>query len=156
MSGFFHVTILDILRVIEVAAIVASLLYVARQFQEDAQSRRFQNLVQITSRYQDVWAQINAHPDLARIKEGSVDLGRNPITVIEDHFVRSLISNFHLAFHAPNGGAFLAWDDLRADAAEFFNLPIPHETWLRVRQYYPADFAAFVDSAIESAASKAA
>lgn len=156
MPGFFHITMLDILRVVEVAAIVASLWYVARTFHEDTQSRRFQNLVQITGRYQDVWAQINAHPDLTRIKTQSVDLVNKPITVVEDHFVRSLISNFHLAFHAPNGGSFLTWDDLRADAAEFFNLPIPHDVWSRVRQYYPADFVAFVQSAIESPESRAA
>jgi hypothetical protein len=130
--------------------IVGSLLFTAVSLRSSTKSRRISNLLTITSHHREIWSQLYHRPELARVKDATVDLTRNPITQEENLFVKFLILHLSSTYHAMKNGIFLKPSALSKDIKSFFRLPIPKGVWNNVKSFQDNDFVRFVEDCLDS------
>jgi hypothetical protein len=72
------------------------------------------------------------------------DIKKQPISVQEELFVKTLVLHLATVFRALRYGEFAKLEGLRKDVHEFFLLPIPKQVWQRIKSFQDKDFVEFI------------
>ena len=127
-------------------AIVASLLFTAREIRQVEKSQRVTNLLNITKYHREIWSQLFEHPEFERILDPKVDLKFHPVTTRESLFVTFLILHLKASFKATQENMFVTPEALGKDILWFFSLPIPMHVWHQSRDFQDKEFVDFLES----------
>lgn len=130
---------------IQVIGIVGGLTFTAISFRLEARARQVGNFLAITKNHREIWSELYAHPELARVLEAKRDLAKEPIKLEEELFVKFLILHLNSAFYASRHRELIQPEELSRDIQEFFSLPVPRVVWDRLRPLQDKNFARFVD-----------
>ena len=129
-----------------VGIIVGSLLS-ALSYRRDVQSRRVENLINLTHHHHEIWKEHYRDPELKRILDPSANLEEQPITFAERLFVTLVVTHLETFFYAKRNDLLVGLDGAPVDVGQFFLLPIPYAVWDKVKHYRKRDFVEFVESA---------
>lgn len=129
-------------------AIVGSLLFTAYTVRSDAKERRVANLFTLTEHHRDLWENLFAVPELARVKDVAVDVDQAPVTPAEHLFVLLLILHINAAYRGIESGLVTRPEKFEDDLRSLFSLPIPKAVWESMKQFQDTDFVRFVESII--------
>ncbi|MGD0206160.1 MAG: hypothetical protein ABSC89_00910 [Verrucomicrobiota bacterium] len=133
-------------RLLTAAAGIGGLWFAAYSIHEEAKARRVANLLAITANHREIWNTFLNNKELARVRDASANIIKQPITEAEKTFVASVIAHINSVFYAMNNNLVINLDGLRRDVAQFLSLPIPREVWERIKPTQNDDFVAFVES----------
>jgi hypothetical protein len=128
------------------AAGIGGLWFVAYSIHEEAKARRVANLLAITANHREIWNTFLNNKELARVRDASANIIKQPITEAEKTFVALVIAHVNSVYYAMNNNLVINWDGLRRDVAQFLSLPIPSEVWEKIKFTQNEDFVAFVES----------
>jgi hypothetical protein len=148
--GFFDWLGQNWLDFLQTAGIIGGLVFTAKTVRDDARERRITNLLFLTKNHREVWSNVLYRPDLERILDEAVDLKQRPLTTGEHLFVMLVIQHLHSAFKAMKDRLVIKPELVARDVGAFFALPIPNAVWKHVKGLQDDDFAAFVESCLES------
>jgi hypothetical protein len=128
------------------SGIIAGLWFTAFTLRSDTKTRRIANLLTITANHREIWKAFLAGNGLARVRDGSADIIKQPVTDAERVFVTFVILHMSSVFYAMNDQLVIKLEGLRRDIAQFLSLPIPREVWEKIKVLQNDDFVAFVES----------
>lgn len=131
---------------LQTTGIIAGLYFTARAFHLDIKTRRVDHLIELTKQHREIWTELYARPELARVKDATADLRGKPITGDEELFISMLILHLNASYHALKDRVFLKPDGLRKDIHGFFSRPLTKLVWEKMKPLQDADFVAFVES----------
>jgi hypothetical protein len=134
----------------QTVAVVGSLIFTGIALRDETRARRITNLLTLTENHREIWSSVFHFPGLARVLDESPDLGKNPARASEQLFVMLVIHHLHSTFQSMKDGLVVKPKSLCRDVASFFGLPIPNAVWKQVKDLQDDDFAAFVESCLES------
>jgi len=126
--------------------ILGGLWFTARSLRDEAKTRRISNLLTITSNHRDVWKEFLTNPNLARVRDATADIIKQPVTDAERVFVTFVILHVSTVYYTMNDQLVVKLEGLRRDIAQFLSLPIPREVWEKIKVIQNDDFVAFVES----------
>lgn len=142
------------LDLIQTTGIVGGLFFTGWAGRRDAQAKRAENLFRLTEQHRELWKELFASDDLARVLDPRADLGKRPVTKEEVTFVTLLLLHLNAAYSAIRAGVLREPEGLTPDIRAFFLLPIPGAVWELVKHLHDAAFVAFVESKRGSPASR--
>lgn len=87
---------------------------------------------------------------LARVFEKDADVADPPISLGEELFVTSIVAHLSTVFRAMKHGEFVKLEGLQNDIRELFALPIPKAVWDKLRPFQDANFAKFIETALNN------
>jgi hypothetical protein len=128
--------------------IVAGLFFTAAALRLDEKTQRTANLIEITTQHRELWSELYTQPELARIRDVSVDLKSAPITPAETLFVSLLILHVNSAYQAMKNGMYMKPQGLQTDIQQCFSKPIPKAIWEQSKGLQDSDFVAFVEKCL--------
>lgn len=126
--------------------IVGGLCFTAVSLRSETKTRRIANLLTITANHREIWKQLFAHPNLARVLDSSVDLQKQPATNEEEIFVNLVVQHIAGVYYAMNDELVIKVEGLRRDIAQFFAAPIPAAIWERTKWLQNDQVIAFIES----------
>ena len=112
---------------------------------KETKARRGENILIVTARHAEIWGDFDQHPEYQRVKQLTVDLDREPITIPEEEFSKRVFLHLNANFKAAKLGVLNKPEALSRDVAAFFSYPIPAAVWEKLKDYQDADFVKFVD-----------
>lgn len=133
---------------LQTTSILVGLFATVHTLRADVRVRKIQNLFAITAAHRELWTRFSETPALHRIFDLNIDLGRHPVSIVEQRFVHGLILHLRASFKARKAGMEFDDDALVADVRDFFAGVIPRTVWEQSRVYQDADFVAFVERCI--------
>ena len=128
--------------------IVLGLLYTAIILIRDAKDRRRSDVLALMEQHRELWSEVHRRPDLQRVLAGAADLVANPITVAEQEFLNLVIIHFHTGWQLARDETVVTLKTLKADARNFFNLPIPKSVWEQTRHTRDPKFMKFIEGCL--------
>lgn len=128
------------------AGVIGSLLFTAISFRSETKTRRVANLLTITANHREVWKVFLNDKSLARVRNASADVTKQPVTDAERVFVTFVILHMSSVFYAMSDQLVVKVEGLRRDIAQFLSLPIPREVWDKIKVLQNDEFAVFVES----------
>jgi hypothetical protein len=128
------------------AGIIAGLWFTAFSLRSDTKTRRVANLLTITANHREIWKVFLDDKELARVRDASADLIKQPVTNAERVFVTFVILHMSSVFYAMSDQLVVKLEGLRRDIAQFLSLPIPREVWEKIKVLQNDNFVAFVES----------
>lgn len=149
MEGWIAGNWFDLL---QTAAIVTGLFATVHNIRADRRERMVNTQFTIASAHREIWSRLADNPKLARVLRGDANTSEKAITLDEELLVQFLILHLRATFKARRAKMDFGDDRVALDTRYFFTLPIPRAVWERSREFQDADFVAFVESAIGSAA----
>ncbi len=111
-------------------------------------SRRASDLLALSERHQELWAELYRRPELSRIRNKEVDLLAHPVTAMEVEFLRAVFVHFFTGYLLARNGSLLKMDVFEADVRDFFSLPIPKAVWRENRDGRDSQFVRFIESSL--------
>ena len=126
--------------------IIGGLLFTAISIRRDTAGRRASDLLSLSERHQELWAELYRRPELTRIRNREVDLIAAPLTSAEQDFLRLVLVHFYTGFLLARKGALLQMRALKADVRTFFSLPLPRAVWKDARNEMDPKFVDFVEA----------
>lgn len=129
--------------------IICGLLFTAISIRRDTASRRASDLLALSERHQELWAELYRRPELSRIRSKEADLLANPVTALEVEFLRSVFVHFFTGYLLARNGALLQMNAFKADVQNFFSLPIPKAVWRENRDGRDPEFVNFVEACLK-------
>jgi plasmid maintenance system killer protein len=136
---------------LQTVGIVGSLLFAAYTTRKDVRARKIGNSIAINEQYRQIWKELYERPELSRVLEKAVDLGKKPISVQEELFVNMLILHLSTVYRAMRHGEFVKLEGLRKDVEGFFSLPVPRVMWEKIKPLQDTDFIAFIEDCLRPA-----
>lgn len=133
---------------LQAIGIIASLTFTAVAFRRDDQSRRIENLLNLTSSHRAIWQQLLRDQRLKRILDPMADPVRKPITREEALFVNLVVQHLNFVFYAIRDEFTINPTGLRRDVAKFFALPVPRHAWESLKEFQNEDFVAYVEECL--------
>jgi len=130
----------------QTVGIIGSLLLAAYTTRKDERARRIGNSITISEQYRQIWKELYARPELARVLSDHIELDKQPISSAEELFVNMLILHLGTVYRAMREGMFVKLEGLQKDVGEFFAMPIPKAVWKKARPLQDRDFAEFIES----------
>lgn len=127
---------------------IIGLWFTAFAIRSETKARRVANLIAVTENHREIWAEYSQSPDLWRVLDPTADLTKQPITLREAVFTRSVIFQLNSAYYATKDDLIIKLEGLRRDAFEFLSLPIPMATWKLIKDKQNDEFVAFVESCL--------
>lgn len=112
----------------------------------EAKTRRVANLLTITANHREIWKVFLNDKSLARVRDASADIIKQPVTDAERVFVTFVITHMSGVYYAMSDQLVVKVEGLRRDIAQFLSLPIPREVWDKIKVLQNDEFAAFVES----------
>ena len=125
--------------------IVLGLCFNAWAIISETKTRRISNLLTLTQNHRETWSAFYRYPHLQRVLDPDADIQNQPIGVVEEIFVSSVILHLNASYHAIRDGLVVPPEGLQADITSFLNLPIPKAIWNSVKGTQDADFVNFVE-----------
>ncbi len=135
--------------ILQSAGIIGSLLVTRASLRRDTRSRHVANLITLTAQHRDIWERFYENGHLTRIRDPKADLKKQPVTPEESLFVNLIILHLNCWYQAIKYDAVSRPERVDTDAGTFFSLPVPLHVWQLQKQYQNADFARFLNDAIE-------
>src|ERR1043166_739101 len=132
------------LDLLQSVGIVGGLLFTAYTTWKDVRARRISNSIAIDGQYRDIWKELYDHAELSRVLAKDADIEKQPVSVQEEMFVKTLVLHLGTVYRALTYGEFAKLEGLRKDVREFFALPIPREVWQRIKVFQDKDFVEFI------------
>ena len=129
---------------LQTVGIVGGLLFTAYATWKDERARRIGNSIAITEQYRQIWKELYERAELSRVLAKDADVKKQPVSIQEELFVKTLVLHLGTVYRAMNHSEFVKLEGLRRDVREFFTLPIPREVWQRVKSFQDEDFVQFV------------
>jgi hypothetical protein len=129
---------------LQTVGIVGGLLFTAYATWKDERARRIGNSIAITEQYRQIWKELYERAELSRVLAKDADVEKQPVSVQEELFVKTLVLHLGTVYRAMKHSEFVKLEGLRRDVREFFTLPIPREVWQRVKSFQDKDFVEFV------------
>jgi len=105
--------------------IVGGFAIASRSLSLDLRARKTEVFLTIAQAHRDIWEHLVERPELARILDPTVDTCSDPPSPSEERFVLLILTHLDSVHLAIRNGVLPASDNLMADAAQFFSLPIP-------------------------------
>jgi hypothetical protein len=133
---------------LQTLAIVSGFVFTCLTLRKDSQSRRMENLFQLTVNHRELWERLFERPELRRVLSANADLQQKPVTDDEHLFVQLLILHVNTAHHAIKLGVMDAPEGFGTDLRILFRHPVPRTVWERLRDFQDRDFVAFVEKHI--------
>lgn len=131
---------------LESAGIIGGLFFTGWSLWIDAKVRRVQNLLTLTANHRDIWSELYRNPLLKRVIDPNANLEKQPITIQEHLFTRSLLLHLSASFQASKVGMFSNPQNLHRDIRSFLRQPIPREVWSQTKANHDSDYVEFVDN----------
>ncbi len=125
--------------------IICGLLFTVHTIRTDAKGRRIANLIVFSQQHRDIWKQMYAHPELARVFASEVDLDRAPVTNNERLFAQLLILHLDSVHRAIKEDMFVSLSGLQQDIRMSLAAPILRAVWEEMKEFQDNDFVAFVE-----------
>ena len=135
---------------LESAGIIGGLFFTGWSLWMDTRVRRVQNLLTLTAHHREIWSEVYRNPLLKRVINPNANLKKEPITIQERLFTRSIFLHLSASFHASKTGMFSEPEGLRRDIKSFLRLPIPKQVWNQSRGNHNQEFTHFIEEQIES------
>lgn len=88
---------------------------------------------EVTENHRKIWAKYSRRPDLWRVLDPTGDLRKQPITLREAIFARSVIFQFNCTYYASKDDLIIKHEGLRRDVFEFLSLPTQMATWKLIK-----------------------
>ena len=132
----------------QTVGIVGGLLFSAYTTWKDERARRVGNSIAITEQYREIWKELHERPGLARVLAKEVNPQKQPVSVQEELFVKTLLLHLGTVYRAMRYSEFVKLDGLRKDVQEFLSLPIPKAVWENMKAFQDGDFAGFVEASL--------
>lgn len=107
--------------------------------------------MQVVEGHRQIWSQLYAWPELARVREPDVNLERHPVTSLEEVFVGQIILHLSSVFLATKGKVVKEFEGLEIDVQSFFENPIPREVWMRRKKFQDQEFVCYVERILQMA-----
>lgn len=134
--------------VVSAVGIIGSLWFTGAYFRQDSKSRNFSNLLAIDERHRVLWGEARQRPDLKRVFLKDADVLTQPISFVEEEFLKSAFLHFETGWRLErimNRGELSA---LALDIASFFSLPLPRAVWEKTKKFRNPKFVRFVKGAM--------
>lgn len=128
------------------AGIISGFFFTAHSFRSETKTRRVANLLTITANHREVWKVYLTDKSLARVRDASADIIKQPVTDAERVFCTFVILHMSSVFYAMSDQLVVKVEGLRRDIAQFLSMPIPSEVWSKIKVLQNDEFAAFVES----------
>lgn len=112
---------------------VAGLWFAAISLRDETKARRNANLLTITSNHREIWKEYLNNPKLARVRDASADIVKQPVTDAERVFVTFVILHISSVYYAMSDHLVVKMEGLRRDVAQFLSLPIPQAVWEKMK-----------------------
>lgn len=132
--------------------IIGGLAYNAVALRKDVQARRTADQILLTEQHRELWSEVHRRPELMRLLDPDADPDFQPLTPVEEHYLRLVFVHFHTGWLiAQSGQSLIPVGVLATDAGHFFKLPAPAALWAEVRKMHQPEFVTFVDRAVAAA-----
>ena len=125
--------------------IIAGLWFTAFSLRSETKTRRIANLLTITANHREIWKEFLTNPKLARIRDASTDLEKQPVTDAERVFVTMIILHISSVYYAMKDELVVKLEGLRRDVAQFLSLPIPKAIWERMKVFQNEALVRFIE-----------
>src|SRR5439155_20149793 len=95
--------------------IICGLLFTAFSIRRDTAARRASDLLSLSERHQELWAELYRSPELRRIRNREVDLLAEPVTAAEEEFLKLVFVHFHVGWLVAQRGALVPMEAVKKD-----------------------------------------
>ena len=129
--------------------IIGGLTYNAVALRKDVQARRTAVQILLTEQHRELWSEVHRRPDLMRLLDPDADPDSQPLTAVEEHYLRLVFVHFHTGWMLAREHSLLSLEVLARDIGDFFRLPLPKAGWRRARGAMDPTFVQFVESELE-------
>ena len=130
----------------QTVGIVGGLALSALAFRRDTRARILGDYLTLAAQHRELWSEAYRRPELARIFEAEVDLVANPMTLVEEEFLRLVIVHFNTGWIMARSGFAITLEVLALDARSFFDLPLPRLVWEVTRAERDPAFVHFLEA----------
>jgi hypothetical protein len=129
--------------------IIGGLAYNAVALRKDVQARRTADQILLTEQHRELWSEVHRRPELMRLLDPDANPDSQPLTPVEEHYLRLVFVHFHTGWMLAREHSLLSLEVLARDIADFFRLPLPKVGWRRARSAMDPAFVRFVERALE-------
>ncbi len=130
------------------------LVYTAITLTRDAKDRRRSDVLALMQQHRELWSEVHRRSELQRVLGEAVDLVAHPITVAEQEFLNLVIIHFHTGWQLAQEETAVTLKTLKADARNFFNLPIPNAVWEQTKRTRDPKFVKFLEGCLRKTANR--
>lgn len=116
---------------------------------ETNKERRATNVLTLAERHRVLWAEARQRPELIRIFSREADLSAQPVTIMEEEFLRAVFVHYEVGWYVAPG---ISPNEVKAqqeDIRDFFPRPVPWAVWQKTSQLHSPAFIRFVERALE-------
>lgn len=135
--------------VIQTLGIISGFGLAVITLRRESRSRQIGDYLTMIQQHRELWSEVHRRPELSRILEVEVDLVAAPVTVTEQEFLNLVIDHFYTGWLLATRAVILRLDVLKADAREFFRLPLPLRMWEMTRARRDPAFVRFIEKALD-------
>lgn len=135
---------------IQTVGIIGGLIVAVVTMRRDTRSRQIGDYLTMIQQHRELWSEVHRRPELSRILEAEVDLVAAPSTVVEEEYLNLVIDHFYTGWLFATRAVVLRLEVLKADAREFFQLPLPRRVWDLTRDRRDPRFVRFVELALKA------
>jgi hypothetical protein len=129
--------------------IIGGLAYNALSLRKDVQARRTADQILLTEQHRELWSEVHRRPELMRLLDPEADPDSQPLTPVEEHYLRLVFVHFHTGWLLAREHSLLSLEVLARDIGDFFRLPLPKAGWRRARSAMDPAFVRFVERELE-------
>lgn len=128
--------------------IIGGLAYNTLALRKDVQARRTADQILLTEQHRELWSEVHRRPELIRLLDPEADPDSQPLTPVEEHYLRLVFVHFHTGWLLAREHSLLSLEVLARDIGDFFRLPLPLAGWRRARRALDPAFVRFVERAL--------
>jgi len=129
--------------------IIGGLAYNALALRKDVQARRTADQILLTEQHRELWSEVHRRPELIRLLDSEADPDSQPLTPVEEHYLRLVFVHFHTGWLLAREHSLLSLEVLARDIGDFFRLPLPKASWRLARHAMDPAFVRFVECQLE-------
>jgi hypothetical protein len=129
--------------------IIGGLAYNALALRKDVQARRTADQILLTEQHRELWSEVHRRPELIRLLDSEADPDSQPMTPVEEHYLRLVFVHFHTGWLLAREHSLLSLEVLARDISDFFRLPLPKAGWRLARRAMDPAFVRFVECQLE-------
>jgi hypothetical protein len=129
---------------IEVTGILIADIATAASFWVNARVERAKMQFEVVREHRKVW-EMGEEPRYKSAMTRKRDLGADPPSDDEAHFVNLVLNHLQGCFYASKGGIYAMPDCIREDIQDFLDRPVPRCIWENSKRYRDHAFVRFVE-----------
>ncbi len=145
LENILQIFTTNILDIVQSIALIITLIIIYWELRHTRRHNEVAVDLQIATSHRELWMYFLKNPQLHRILEKNVDLGKTPITTAEHLFVNMLFSHIHSVFKADQERIINMPVEWKSDLDFFLEFPIPAKIWGKNKHMYENEFIAFFE-----------